>query len=144
MSIEGVALATVMTHTLNFLISYIWISIDHSIVKEGSWHFINKDSFIGIFEFLRYGIPSYLNLALEIWSFQAMHFMAGLLGIPQLGASVILINLQAFLYMVPLGISFVSASLIGNNLGASNPRKAKVFVNVSFIIVLILSSIFSI
>jgi len=74
LSIEGVAYSTVITHSLNFLVAYIWITIDRSIVKEGSWNFINKDTFTDYFEFLRYGVPNFLTLGLEVWSFQFIHF----------------------------------------------------------------------
>lgn len=128
LSIEGVAFSTVITHSLNFLISYVWITLDQSIVKEGCWHFINKDSFTGYFEFLRFAIPSFLNLGLEVWSFQFIHFRAGFLGTTQLGASVILMNLQTFLFMAPFGTSLVASSIIGNSLGASKPRTANMYI----------------
>mmetsp|Transcript_35503 Transcript_35503/g.35155 ORF Transcript_35503/g.35155 Transcript_35503/m.35155 type:complete len:140 (+) Transcript_35503:193-612(+) len=72
-----------------------------------------------------------------------MHFRAGLLGVAQLGASVILISIQAFLYMVPLGMSLMASSLIGNNLGASKPNIARTYFKVIIIIVTIIGFFFS-
>lgn len=61
--------------------------------------------------------------------------MAGFLGVHELGASVVIINITAFLYMVPLGISFIASSLVGNCLGASKPKTAKIHTNVSTMLI---------
>jgi len=141
MSITGVAISTSITHTLSFLIAYIWISLDNTIVREGCWNYINKDSFIDLIGYLKYGIPCYIMLALEIWGFEALSIMSGYIGVHELGASVIIINIMTFFYMIPLGVSFIASSLVGSNLGASKPRTAKVYTNISIVFVFILSII---
>ncbi|CAI2366981.1 unnamed protein product [Moneuplotes crassus] len=141
LSIRGVAFSSMITHSLNFLIPYIWIWIDNSKVKPGSWNMVDKESFKGMYEFLSLAIPSYLNIALEIWSFQTMHIMCGYLGVAQLGASAITGNLFSVSFMIPLGISFVSSSLIGNSLGASKPKSAMTYTRIALSLTFIFSTI---
>mmetsp|Transcript_4694 Transcript_4694/g.3950 ORF Transcript_4694/g.3950 Transcript_4694/m.3950 type:complete len:204 (+) Transcript_4694:653-1264(+) len=139
MSYKGVAIATTITQTLNFVIAYGWISYDNSIVKPNSWNYINSDSFTNLIGYLKYGAPAYVMLAFEIWGFEALSIMSGYVGVYELGASIIVINIVGFFYMIPLGISFIASSLVGNNLGANKPRVAKVYTNVSLLLVFVLS-----
>ena len=131
LSVNGVALATDLTYILNYLLPIIYIQFHKSIIKEDSWHCINKDSFIGLLEYLKYGVPSMLMIALEYWAFELLSLLSGLLGEVELGASIIIFNITAFAYMLPLGFSFASNTLIGNNLGASKPKNAKTYLNIS-------------
>ena len=61
LDIVGIAVATCITYILNFVIGTVYITLNKSVVKEGSWHWINRDSFKGIIEYLRYGIPSMIH-----------------------------------------------------------------------------------
>ena len=81
--------------------------------------------------------------ALEFWGYEVLSLMSGLLGQDELGASVILFNVDAFIYMIPLGISLSLTSLIGNSLGANRPDTAKLYVNISMGIAMILALIVS-
>ena len=67
--------------------------------------------------------------------------MSGFLGVDQLGASVITLNFQGIIYLVSLGGSISTSSIIGNSLGASNPENAKKYTNMGIILSLILSVI---
>ena len=140
-TVVGIATATWITYILNFAIGVIYITLNKSVVKEGSWHWINKDSFTGIVEYLRYGIPSMVMIILESWWFEGLIIMSGFLGVDQLGASVITLNFQGIIYLVSLGGSISTSSLIGNSLGASNPENAKKYTNMGVILSLILSVI---
>ncbi len=44
-----------------------------------------------------------LMTALEFWAFEIITVIAGIVGETELGASVILFNILAFVYMIPLG-----------------------------------------
>ena len=139
MSYKGVALSATVSSSLNFLIPYIWISLDQSIVKEGCWTYITKDSFKGLWEYLKYAIPCYFMIALEIWGFEMLSIFSGYLGVKELGASIILININVFLFMIPLGISFIASSMVGNNLGGNKPKTAKIYSDTSLLLVFSLS-----
>ena len=70
--------------------------------------------------------------------------MAGYLGPNEQGASLILLNIAAFFFMLALGISFSASTLVGNSLGALKPANAKVYSNVSIIFSLVISLFISI
>lgn len=100
-------------------------------MKEGSWNSINKDSFVGLIEYLKYGIPSMMMTFLEFCAYEVINIMAAYLGALELGASVILFNIICYMYMVISGFSFASSSLVGNSLGASQPKNARIYANIS-------------
>ena len=141
MSYKGVALSSTVTNTINFLIVYIWISLDQTIVKEGCWTYINSDSFKGLYEYLTYSVPCYIMIALECWGFEMLSIYSGYIGVKELGTSIILINIIIFLFMVPLGISFIASSMVGNNLGGNRPRIARIYAESSLFVVFSLSLI---
>lgn len=131
--VAGIATSTSLSHISTFIGSYAYICFNTSVVKENSWHFINKDAFVGLIEYLRYGLPSMFLCVLEFWCFETLMLLSGLIGANTLGASVIIINIIAFLYMFPLGLSFSTSSLVGNSLGALRPGNAKMYANISII-----------
>jgi len=136
---EGVAFSTNITYLMNYLLPVIYISTVEGAVKEDSWHFINRDSFVGFTEYLRFGIPSILMTALEFWCYEIINMMAGYIGVLELGASAICFNIICIGYMFISGFSFVSSTLVGNSLGASRPADAKIYVNISISIAIIIS-----
>ena len=75
--------------------------------------------------FLRLGLPGLLMLTMEWWAFELLALEAGLLGTEALAAQVIVLNIASLLFMIPLGQSVAVSTLVGNFLGAGNPRTAK-------------------
>ncbi|CAI2367369.1 unnamed protein product [Moneuplotes crassus] len=140
-SLEGVAYATNMTYLINFIIPILYITKNKDLLKKDSWHCINKDSFSGLLEYLEIGVPSMIMTALEVWGFEVICLMAGLLGSAQLGASVVLFNIDAFLFMIPFGFSLSFSSLVGNSLGARKHERASIYINLSVIFAIGLSAI---
>ena len=97
---DGIAIATWITYMLNYAIWVIYIYFNRSIVKEGSWHWINKDSFTGIIEYLKYGVPSMLMIIIDNWSFEVILFMSGIVGVVELGANVIIYNIESLIQVL--------------------------------------------
>ena len=58
LNLYGVAISANITYSLQLIMCLIYINYKGDVVKPGSWTFYNKDSFKGIGEFLRYGLPS--------------------------------------------------------------------------------------
>lgn len=61
--------------------------------------------------------------------------MSGYLGDISLDACVIIVNIVAMAYMIPLGIGYVATNKVGNNLGANESRNAKRYANVCLLLV---------
>ena len=79
-----------------------------------------------------------LMLAAEIWSFEVLIIMAGIIGEDDLAAFTASLNVIIFLYMIALGFQFASNACVGNNLGANRPNTAKVFIKISVAVAFIL------
>ncbi|MFT5052935.1 MAG: MATE family multidrug resistance protein [Chlamydiales bacterium] len=71
----------------------------------------------GLMEVFRFGIPTGIQMALEIWAFAAAALMAGLLGTVPLAAHAIVLNVASVSFMIPMGISFAAVTHVGNLIG---------------------------
>lgn len=74
---------------------------------------------------LKLGVPSGLTLALELWAFQLGTLLAGRLDHVALGAHAIALNLASLTFMVPLGFSTGTATLVGQLIGAGERERAQ-------------------
>ena len=99
MNIVGIAYAIAINHNLTFILWVGWITYNKSIVKEGWWIWFNKDSFKYLTEYLKVGIPSMLMIVFEVWAFEALFIMAGMISSDVQGATVILMNTVALIFM---------------------------------------------
>ncbi|MFN0059435.1 MAG: MATE family efflux transporter [Planctomycetota bacterium] len=74
----------------------------------------------GFLQICRYGLPVAVQVALEVWLFQATSLIAGKLGTSELAAHIITLKIASLSFMMPLGISIASAVRIGNLIGAGD------------------------
>jgi MATE family multidrug resistance protein len=125
LGVTGASIATCITYWLNLILITVYVTYKSGVVEPISWHFPNKDSFVGWGEYLKYGVPAALMLCLEWWSFEIMALFAGMLSINELAANVVLFNLVAFLFQFAFGMSFAVSNLVGNSLGQDKPKKAR-------------------
>ena len=61
---------------------------------------------------------------LEFWCFESLVFMSGYLGVNELGTSVIMLDTINVIFGITIGISFPTATYVGNNIGAMKPGNA--------------------
>ena len=66
-----------------------------------------------------------LMLCFEWWAFELLAIFTGLLGVNELAAEVVIINMVSFIFMLPLGISYSASALTGNYLGEGKIDLAK-------------------
>jgi MATE family multidrug resistance protein len=72
-------------------------------------------------------------LCFEWWAFELLAIFSGLLGVKQLAAEVVVINMTTFVFMLPLGISYAASGLTGLYLGEGRISKAKKFAAITII-----------
>lgn len=70
------------------------------------------------------GVPIGLQMGLEVWAFSAATLLAGTLGAAAVAAHTVTLNLAAFSFMMPLGVSQGACTRVGNLLGAGAPADA--------------------
>lgn len=124
---KGAALATNITWIANMVISDTIIRIRKDKDYEYMVFWYNRTVFQDLGMYLKIGIPGMLMLCCEWWIFELLAIFTGLLGVDQLAAEVVIINLIAFVFMIPLGISYSASALTGNYLGENKIDMAKKF-----------------
>ncbi|KAJ7559509.1 hypothetical protein O6H91_04G088500 [Diphasiastrum complanatum] len=100
-----------------------------------TWTSFSREAYNGMGSFIKLAIPSAVMLCLEIWSFQVLVILSGLLPDPQLQTSTFTICLTnlVFMYMVPFGLSAAVSTRVSNELGAGHPQAAKFAVKVNVV-----------
>ncbi|KAK7847201.1 protein detoxification 15 [Quercus suber] len=113
---KGAALANGISYWMNALLLMAYVRISPSC--KSTWTGFSKEAFRGITEFLKLSIPSAIMLSLEIWSFEMMVLLSGLLPNPKLEASVLSISIR-----------------VSNELGSGRPQAARLAVRVALSLV---------
>lgn len=128
---KGAAVANAISYWINALLMITYVQTSPSCKK--TWNRISKEAFHGIPQFLKLSIPSAIMLTLEIWSFEMMVLLSGLLPNPMLETSVLSISLNtcSMVYMIPLGLSGTTSTRVSNELGAGRPQAARLAVRVA-------------
>ena len=80
-------------------------------------------------------------LCFEWWAFELLAIFTGLLGVNELAAEVVIINMVSFIFMLPLGISYSASALTGNYLGEGKIDLAKRFATLTVVFDIILTTI---
>merc|ERR1740130_19289 len=75
------------------------------------------DMFNEVGAYLKVGISGMLMLCFEWWAFELLAIFSGLIGVTELAAEGVIINIVSFIFMLPLGISYSASALTGNYLG---------------------------
>lgn len=68
-----------------------------------------------------------LMLCFEWWALEVLALFAGRLGVNELAAQVLAIQIVGFIFMLPLGIAYAASALTGNYLGEGKVELAKSF-----------------
>jgi MATE family, multidrug efflux pump len=74
--------------------------------------------------FLRYGLPSAAQWALDMTAFTAFLVITGWFGTSELGATGLVLTINAFAFVPMLGVGQAVAVLVGRSLGEDRPDRA--------------------
>ncbi|CAL5364340.1 unnamed protein product [Camellia sinensis] len=125
LGVKGVAVSGVLFNfnLVTLLIIYILIS---GIYKK-TWGGLSMECLRGWKSLLNLAIPSCISVCLEWWWYEIMILLCGLLVNPRatVASMGILIQTTALIYIFPSSLSFSVSTRVGNELGASQPSKAK-------------------
>ncbi|XP_038880135.1 protein DETOXIFICATION 16-like isoform X2 [Benincasa hispida] len=134
---RGAAVANSISYWINALILILYVKLSSSCSK--SWTGFSGLAFHNVPYFLKLAIPSTVMVCLELWSFEMMVLLSGLLPNPKLETSVLSISLNTDLtvWMIPMGLSAAASTRVSNELGAGRPAAAKLAACVVMIIAII-------
>ncbi|KAF5954826.1 hypothetical protein HYC85_007682 [Camellia sinensis] len=148
---KGAALANAISYWINVILLAIYVRVSPSC--KNTWTGFSKEALHDIPKFLRLAIPfcSYALFhlfdhllfsckqtnSLEIWSFEMMVLLSGLLPNPKLETSVLSISLNSYtmVYMIPLGFSGATSVRVSNELGAGRPQAARLAICIALSLV---------
>ncbi|KAJ1394210.1 Multi antimicrobial extrusion protein [Sesbania bispinosa] len=134
---RGAAIANSISYWVNVLILTLYVKFSPSCAK--TWTGFSNEAFHNIPSFMRLAIPSAIMVCLEMWSFEMMVLLSGLLPNPKLETSVlsICLNTAETVWMVPFGFSGAVSTRVSNELGAGHPWPARLAVYVVLVMALI-------
>ncbi|KAL2321666.1 hypothetical protein Fmac_026045 [Flemingia macrophylla] len=141
--IKGVALSAVVTNLnlVGSLVVYVILSGTH----RETWPGFTSGCFKGWRKLFNLAIPSCVSVCLEWWWYEIMILLCGVLVNPHASVASmgVLIQTTALIYIFPSSLSFGVSTRVGNELGAGNPRRAKLaaVVGLCFSFVLGLSAL---
>ncbi|XP_026377225.1 protein DETOXIFICATION 16-like isoform X2 [Papaver somniferum] len=120
-------------------LSFIWANTGRILIAVGQDPEISAEAGV----YARYMIPSLFaygllqcHISLEMWSFELMVLLSGLLPNPKLETSVlsICLNTCALVWMIPNGLGGAVSTRVSNELGAGHPQAARLAVQVVFVL----------
>ncbi|KAH7528670.1 hypothetical protein FEM48_Zijuj05G0096700 [Ziziphus jujuba var. spinosa] len=133
---RGAAMAICISYWINVLLLALYVKFSSTCAK--TWTGFSKEALQKIPNFLKLAIPSAVMVCLELWSFEMMVLLSGLLPNPELETSVLSVSLNTcgIVYMIPLGLSAAVSIRVSNELGAGHPEAARLAVHVVLVLVI--------
>ncbi|CAN6164062.1 unnamed protein product [Urochloa humidicola] len=127
---KGAALSNAISYCVYVAVLAVYVRVS-SACKE-TWTGFSMEAFHDSLSFFRLAIPSALMVCLEMWSFELIVLLSGLLPNPKLETSVLSISLNtaAFVWMIPFGLGSAISTRVSNELGAGRPQAARLAVRV--------------
>ncbi|KAI3733900.1 hypothetical protein L6452_13358 [Arctium lappa] len=139
----GAAVSMAVAMWLNAIFLLFYMMYSPSCAKTRSP--FTLEVFRGMRQFFSFAIPSAVMICLEWWSYEFLILLSGLLPNPELETSVlsVCLNTIATLYAIPYGFAAGVSTRVSNELGAGNPRGARVAVNAIMILAVVETTIVS-
>lgn len=125
LGLVGAGISTFITRCLMSLSLYLYVKYSKKykvILYDGEKTKLSKTR---IKKLLSIGLPSALQMIVEVTAFSSISIMIGWLGTIQLAAHQIAINLASTTFMIMLGISAAGTIRVGNAVGEKDNNKIR-------------------
>ncbi|EOA34143.1 hypothetical protein CARUB_v10021645mg [Capsella rubella] len=124
----GAAISISVSYWLNVTVLGLYMTFSSSCSKSRAT--ISMSVFKGMKEFFLFGIPSASMICLEWWSFEFLILLSGILPNPKLEASILSVCMSttAIVYQIAESLGAAASTRVANELGAGNPKQARVAV----------------
>ena len=119
------------------LIAYIYVTgcCQRTLTK------LDWNVFKGWGEYFQIAVPSILMICLEYSAFEIINVLCGRLGVAELAANAIILDLSMFILCIRNGIGGAACTLIGTSIGEGNTYKAKRFTVLGVILGVLMSAV---
>ena len=122
LGLEGSAIASVIT-SFAMMFAYVAILVLDPKIRRyrlfGNWW---KSEWSRLIEIVRLGVPIALIFSLEGALFSTAGFLMGLIGVEEVGAHAIALQIAALAFQVPFGVAQAATIRVGMAYGAGDPR----------------------
>lgn len=125
LELVGAGIASSLSYTTGFFLFVIYISLDKQAKKFELFNRFWVSDWPRLREVIALGWPISLTTIFEGMLFNTAVIMMGLIGIMEVAAYQISINVVALAFMLPWGLSMAGAVRIGLAKGAENPAAVK-------------------
>ncbi|KAL5726426.1 Protein DETOXIFICATION 16 [Ranunculus cassubicifolius] len=134
---RGAALANTISYWINAILLMVYVKCFPGC--KTTWNGFSKEALYDVPNFLKLAIPSAIMICLEYWAFEMVVLLSGLLPNPKLETSVLSISLNScwLVYTISVGLGGAVSTRVSNELGAGNPRNARLALHVMATIALI-------
>ncbi|CAL1409828.1 unnamed protein product [Linum trigynum] len=134
----GAALAVSLSYWVYVVLLGVYMARSAECMRTRC-KFVFKDVLLAAGEFLRFAAPSAVMTCLEWWSYEVLILLSGLLPSPKVETSVLSIcfTITYLHYFIPYGFGATVSTRVSNELGAGNPRAAKMAVGAILVLAII-------
>lgn len=132
LGVAGAAIAESICFALLVLGLVCWIRGFR--LHAGAWLPWGRESFRGLGQVVRLGMPVSLQIAFEAWAFSIAALMAGWLERDAVGSHQIALSVALFSFMIPLGIAQGASARVGNLIGVGDSRQVRRAVNAGLLL----------
>ncbi|MBM3978062.1 MAG: MATE family efflux transporter [Planctomycetes bacterium] len=123
----GAGISTSITRLAMVVALLVWIRAQR--LHEGAWLPWSRAALErrGVGEVLHHGVPTGLQLGLEVWAFAGAAFLAGRIGTGELEVAAYgtVLNMASLSFMFPLGVAIGTSTRVGNLIGANDRPAAQ-------------------
>ncbi|KAK4774590.1 hypothetical protein SAY86_009525 [Trapa natans] len=132
--VAGVAAASAASNA--FVLVCVVLYVRAQRIHEPTWTNPSAECLRGWLPLLRLAAPSCVSVCLEWWWYEIMIILCGLLSDPKstIASMGILIQTTSLLYVFPSSLGFAVSTRVGNELGASQPHRAKLSAAVAILL----------
>ncbi len=130
MGLKGAAIATVLASFFT-MITYIIVFSSKYYAQKFNSKKVPRFNFYQIRRILRIGIPMGIQFFMDIFAFFVFTIIISRLGILQLAANHIALQILSVSFMPAIGISMAATTLVGQYIGAGKHELAKISANTS-------------
>lgn len=137
----GAGMAMTMTQLLNLILVTIYIQVKNPCPE--SYFFINSESLDCklIWNYLKKAVPAAILFAADWLGFEILTFMSSYISPQALAANICLFNFITLIFMIPLGMSFATTTLVGISIGGQKVKNAKKYTIASVVLALCVISV---
>ncbi|MGE0408771.1 MAG: MATE family efflux transporter [Amphiplicatus sp.] len=120
LELVGAGVASAISHAAGYFLIVLYIETDRDAARFGIFRDFFRPHWARLTEIARLGWPIGVTMAFEAMLFNAAVFLMGRIGVHEVAAYQVALNVAALAFMAPLGLSMAGAVRVGLAAGAGD------------------------